>query len=406
MPVYRYKAVDAKGYEVTGRLEAGDEQGAATALRNRALLVLDLRAHRGEPTHSVPDTQSSARRRGGWVRSRDRIQFFRQMALMLRSGITVFHALQICSRHTPRKRLARTIERIAESIQQGQSLSAAMAAETGRFTPLTIKLIESAEATGDLDPIMERIAESIERKVRLRASLLTSMLYPSIVIVVSLIVALFLVVKVIPKFAAFFMKRNIALPSTTKMLVDLSSWVQEYGLFLLVGLGALVLAVLVAMTRPRGRLFLDKAVLRVPVFGKLIKVAATTRLANTLSSLVRSGVTLLESLRITEGVMMNRAFAARIAAASERILLGDNLAASLTGPPIPDLFPNVVSVGERSGAITNALDDLGDYYEKELTASIRRMSAAVEPVMILLVGGMVGFVYIAFFQAVFQLVGR
>lgn len=406
MPMFQYKAMDARGQEVTGRLDANRRQEAATTLRDRALIILDLRRVGGDDAGDASSSSQGLRWRGGWVRAKDRIQFFRQMALMLRSGITLFHALQICSRHTPRKRLARSIERMADSIQQGQSLSSAMAGEPGRFSHLTIKLIESAEATGELDPVMERIAENIERKIRLRASLLTSMLYPSIVIVVSMTVALFLVLKVIPKFAAFFIRRNIAMPAVTKSLVDLSAWLQDYGLFLLGGVGLLVILILLAMTRPKGRLLLDRTVLNLPVFGKLLKAASTTRLANTLSSLVRSGVTLLESLRITESVLMNRAFAKRVAAASDRILLGDNLATSLTGSPIPELVTHVVAVGERSGAITNALDDLGEYYEKELTASIRRMSAAIGPIMILLVGGMVGFVYIAFFQAVFQLVGR
>ena len=212
-----------------------------------------------------------------------------------------------------------------------------------------MKLIESAEATGELDPVLEEIAEMTERRIRLRNGLVTSMLYPSIVIFVSVAVAVFLVLKVIPKFAEFFLKRNIELPATTKFLVDLSAWIRVHGAVLLLVLGILVLAgCFAAMTRP-GRFWLDRNVLRLPVFGGLLTTAAMARLAQTLGTLIRSGVNLLEALRITAQVMGNRAYAARLDETSESILQGENLETGLTGPPIPDLVPQVVGVGRALG---------------------------------------------------------
>lgn len=406
MPFYQYIAVNTQGQEIIGHTEAADEQTAVAGLREQSWLVMDLRPLRRAKREGARQGSGSVRQRRGWVRERDRIHFFRQLALMIRSGLTLLQSLQICARQTPRRRLARCLERVVASIQEGKSLSAAMALEPRQFTTLSVKLIESSEATGELDPVLEQIADLTERRIRLRASLVTSLLYPSIIILVSVAVATFLVLKVIPKFAAFFLKRNLALPATTKALVDLSAWIQDYGLYLCLGLGCCVVAILAASTTSRGRLWMDRTVLRIPVFGRLLTVAAMARLAQTLSSLVKSGVTLLESLRITERVMGNRAVSSKVRDAADRILTGESLTVGMSGPPIPDLVPQVVGVGERSGTLTTVLDDLARFYSDELQASIRRMSAAVEPIMILVVGSMVGFVYIAFFQAVFQLVGR
>jgi|GEM_PF-130865 len=425
MPTFRYTAVDEHGKEIQGRTEAGDEQAAVESLRRRSWLVLELApvpvgrsdGRGGSGATRGGDGQALGLREGGdeppvrrhllgFVRERDRIFFFRQMALMLRSGLTLLQALQISARQTARAGLARTIDRLATSIQEGRSLSMALAGERRHFAPLTVKLVESSEATGELGPTLEEIASLLERKSQLRARLLTSLLYPAIVMVVSIVVALFLVLKVIPQFAGFFTRRNMSLPATTQALLDLSAWFQSNGIYLLAFLGLAAVALALAATTAPGRRWIDRNLLRVPMLGKLLTVASASRLTRTLSSLLKSGVTLLESLRLTQGTLGNRAFAGQVGAAADRILLGASLATGLRGAPIPALVPQVVGVGERSGALTSALDDLGQFYERELEASIRRMSAAVEPMMILIVSGMVGFVYIAFFQAVFQLVGR
>lgn len=407
MPVFQYMAVTNAGKEVSGTTEAPDEQSAIAALRKQSWMVLDLKpvaAKKKEPKDAQEKRKPMIRQRAGWVRERDRIHFFRQMALMIRSGLTLLQALQVCGRQSSRARLARCIERISASIQSGQSLSAAMAREDKQFQNLTVKLVESSEATGELDPVLEEVADLLERKVRLRANLLTSLLYPAIVFIVSVAVAVFLMVSVIPKFAGFFAQKNVELPATTKALLDISAWFREYGIYVLavIAMGLIALAITAAF--PKGRQWFDHMVLRVPVVGNLLLTAAMSRLSTTLSSLVRSGVTLLESLRITQGVLGNHAVATRVEDTADRILRGENLAAGLSMEPIPPLVSQVIGVGERSGALTKALEDLGKFYERELEASIQRMSAAVEPVMILILGGMVGFVYIAFFQAVFQLV--
>lgn len=403
MARFSFKAVDAGGREVTGSLEAPDLQAAAAHLRARRLLVLHLGSAR------IPGAARAVRlpdpRTWVWIRDRDRVLLFRQMALMLRSGLTLLQALQTASKQVGRRALARCTARMAAAIQRGASFSRALAAEGRRFDPLVVKLVETSEVSGEMSAVLDQAAAHIERRLSVRTRLISSLTYPFIVVLASVAVAAFLVVKVIPRFAGFFARRNLELPAMTRALLDVAAWVQAWGIWLVAAGGGVVITLVILRATPGGRLLVDGMCLRIPVVGRLLTVAAMSRLARTLGTLLQSGVTLLESLRVTRGVLGNHAVAARVEQAGEEVLAGRDLAASLTGAPVPSLVTQVVAVGERSGSLAEALTDLGAFYEQDLDASVRRMNAVVEPLLILIVGGLVGVVYVAFFQAVFQLVG-
>ncbi len=337
------------------------------------------------------------------VRDRDRILFLQQGALMLRSGLTLTQCLEEAARATPRPRFAAALHRMRRGIQTGTSLSQAMAKEGNLFPDIVVKMIASDEASGEMDTVYDRMAEHLERWSALKAALLTSITYPAIVVLVAISVAGFLVVKVVPTFTRFFVARQATLPASTQFLVDLSSFLIRNGM----GLLAVFLGVLVAggvgYTLAPTRRILDRGILALPVVGNLVKMGAMAHLGRTLSMLLESGVTLLESLRIVRGLIGNRALAHCLSQTSASILAGGDLAAGLRHGIIPPMVPQVVSVGERTGALAHVLEEMGLFYEQQLQAATRRLSAWVEPVLILIIGGMVGFVYFAFFQAVFQI---
>ncbi|MFH0943744.1 MAG: type II secretion system F family protein [Planctomycetota bacterium] len=404
MPTFQYIAVDSRGREVAGKVEASDERAAISELRDRSLLVMDvgetLAASREKP-------EAASLLRGiGPIRERDRIIFLRQMALMVRSGLTLLQALRVCGNQTHRKALRASIERMANAIQSGQCFSSAMEESRAHFPSLAVKLVETAEATGELDPVLERIAADLENRAQVKSKLLTGMAYPAIVFTVSIGVAGFLVLRVIPKFSNFFSQRSIELPAMTRALLDLSAWIQMSWPFLLILLTTSLFTVALAYATPRGRLLLDGLLLKLPVIGRLLTLAAMSRFAQALAAMLGSGVTILESLRITRGLISNNAISRSLGQARERVLEGSDLSRSLASPAIPLLVRQVIGVGERSGALSDALSDLGKFYQRELEGNLQRMSAIVEPMMILIVVSMVGFVYIAFFQAIFQLVNR
>lgn len=414
--LFRYVALDSGGREVKGELEAPDQKTAAALLRKQGLLVAELTRRGGRPGTAVGGT-APAEGEGSdllrrlrtafgrlWpIRDRDRITFLRQGALMLRSGLTLLQCLEEAGRATPKVRFAEALGRVSGAIQSGMSFSAAMAGEGRTFPLIVVKLVESAEASGEMDTVLDQLADHLEKKAQLRTNLLSSLLYPAIVVLVTVGVCAFLILKVIPKFVKFFASKNAALPWSTQFLMDLSGFLTRYGLPMLAASGLAVGALVFLYHTPGGRQLIDRGLLMLPLVGKLLTTAAMAHTGRTLAILLRSGVTILESLKIVRGIVSNRAIAACIEAASEQILGGKDLAGSLRHPVIPSLVPQVVGVGERTGALVHVLEELGQYYERQLQSITKTMSLLIEPVLILVIGVIVGFVYFAFFQAMFQL---
>jgi len=414
MPVFLYITLNEQREEVNGKIEAVDMKSAAISLRTQGLYLLEMRDSASIDTSSHINFELKE----VWkvftqaigvlqpVSTRERVFFFQQMALMIRSGLTILQALEICREQAANVRFSGAIGRVSEEIQAGKPFSTALSAAKRFFPPVVFNLIETAEVSGELDLILDRVALYMERRAELRTNIITSLTYPGIVVLVSFGVAGFLVGGVIPKFARFFSRRQMALPASTQFLMDISGFLQVYGVALFSVIGTIIFSVLASYTTAGGRHRIDRAILSIPVVGRLLTVGAMTQICRTLSMLLRSGVTLLESLRVIPGVVGNRAISRHLEEASVKILAGKDLAGSLSHAMIPPLVPQVAAVGERTGALDHVMEELAEFYDKELQASIKRMTGLMEPVMILIVGGMVGFVYYGFFSAVIALVGR
>jgi type IV pilus assembly protein PilC len=215
----------------------------------------------------------------------------------------------------------------------------------------------------------------------------------------------FLVIGVIPKLEKYLGGRGRTLPAITQNLLDAVAWLQHWAPQLGVLAGAAGVALLLVYRWPPGRLLLDRGLLRVPVIGRVLRLAGTATLARSLSVLVESGVTLLDSLRTVAQLLGNRALATRVESARETVLGGGTLATALSGAEFMPMLPRMVAVGESAGTLATVLQEVAAFHEAQLVAAIRRMSLLIEPIVILLVGGIVGFVYIAFFVALFSLTG-
>jgi type II secretory pathway component PulF len=403
MPVFQYIVMDAQGREQHGAIEADHARAAATLLRARGLYVTAIRDAAAPPA-AGQDVLAQFREIMP-VGTYDQVFFFRQTALMLRSGLTLLQALDTARRIARSARLAAAMQRIAQAVKSGERLSEAMARERRCFPRLAVQLVRSAEASGELDLIMERIAQDLDRKADLKRNLLTSLMYPAVVVLTAIGVTAFLMVGIIPKMVKFLQVKGNALPPATQNLVDLSAFFQQWGLWI----GALAAGFCAALAfwyaQPRGRLVLDRAVLSLPKVGSSLQIAAITQMSWSLAILLRSGVTLLEALRITAGVISNKAIAKVIEDAQQSILAGRDMSSSLHHPLLPELVPQMVAIGERTGTLDGVMQELGDHFQRELAVQIKRLTALIEPTLILMVGGMVGYVYYAFFQAIFAMTG-
>lgn len=398
-----YVALDAQGQEVRGGLEASDPNAAAAALRGQGLFPVELSEARS--TAAAPAAPPLSGRRG-LVRGADVILFCRQLALMLRTGISLLGALDTLSQRLGKRSLQASARRLSSAVQTGASLSEALANEARIFPPLVTQLVKTAEATGQLDESFDRAADYLERRAALQAQLISSLIYPAVVVVVSIGVFWFLTARVVPKFAAFLAGREVALPWSTRLLLDISDWISRYGGWVGMGVGLGALGLYGAWRTARGRLVLDRAILSLPPVGGVLRVAGQLHLARTLGLLLRSGLPLLDSLRILEGSFPNQTYARVVADAQDGVVRGAALSDSLGSPVVSPLCRQVVAVGEQTGALDEVLTELSEFYDQQLQRKIQTLATLVEPVLLLLIGGMVGLIYLSFFQAVMQLVAR
>ena len=398
---YFYVALDKHGREVSANIEAISELDAQRDLKVQGLMVISLEQVRDPKQLAWQLLGLLNPQRYKKVKTTDLLLFFRQMALLLRSGHTVVQALKAVAPMISRLRLRFAIEKMVQQIEGGDSFSIAMNKHQRIFPDFAISLIESGEATGETDKIMERLAKDLDKTVEIKRKLISSLSYPIIVVFAAIAVILFLVMSVVPKFATFLGARGAELPASTQALMDFSEWMQDNGFTLLVGVAVTVFGLLAFYTQPKGRLILDGVLLKLPLIGSSIIAASMAKTGWTLSMMIASGMTVLDSMKIAARVNNNHALRACFNKAAERVVNGDKLAIAIKCKPVPSMVLHLTAAGEASGELSDVFNAIGDYYHKELDVRIKTMTSMIEPLLTLMVGGMVGFVYLSFFQAIF-----
>lgn len=403
MPIFSYLAVNDQGAEQRGTVEAGDAREAAQILRTQSLYLLE-----------ISDGGTSGRRRGGsvsisrigrglrsWkayllpVTMMHRVFLFRQLSLMLHSGYTVVQALDVCADIVERAALGRSIKRMTEEIRRGAPFSAALRGERRYFSPFVAELVASGEASGELETVLERIANNLERSIETKRQLITALIYPSFILLVSMGVAVYMFVDFIPKVSTLFDQRRAALPWYTQLFIDISNWIIDYGPYLVGGTITSIVLVLALYTIRPGKAVIDRILLSFPLVGKSIVTASMAQFGATMETLLRSGLTVLESLRILVRVTPNSTLGRSYDEAADRILRGRNLAAGLDQKHIPFLVQHMATIGERSGELEKVMGDMGNYYSRALDARVKMIVAIVPPIGILIVAGIVAFIYIS-----------
>lgn len=404
MPKFAYSAINAQGKESKGKIDAVDAGMASVLLREQGVFVVNIQEAGAKRSGSEGGfSELIARNRS--VPKQALVFYFKQLSFMLRSGLPVLQALQI-SKSQFDGRLHYVIGDMIQDIENGLSLSKAMEKQKEVFPQIAVNLMMAGENTGSLDQVADRLAVHLEKKAALRSQTINAMIYPSVVVLAATGVVIFLVWKIIPQFAKFLSGKGKALPASTQFLIDASNFFLQYGLYVISGFVLFIIALLVMYKTSQGRLLIDTVLLRIPVIGKLLLHGAIAEMTWSLAMLLRSGLTAFEAFKITSKVMSNRLIHNRLAYAAEQILTGRDLSSSLRSSPIPSLVTQMTSVGEKTGTLDEVLQQLGTFYEERLQIGVKRMSALIEPAMILVIGGIVGFVYYAFFQAMFSLVSK
>lgn len=416
MPRFSYSARNAKGEKTEGSVEAADRRAALLQVERLGLTPIALRegavatppsAKPGTPPGAAPARKFHfkltlpARKR---MTPAEILNFSTELSDLLASGMNLGSALSTLANRKTGRIGDEIIRELRDDIVRGKSLSDAMARFPDSFTPLYISMIRVGEATGALSEVMTRLVTHYERIQDVKEKVTMALVYPSIVMGLGIATLIFSMVFVIPKFSAIFQELKGTLPLPTKILITSSKWLVRYGWLLLIALVTGGIAAHRAIQKPRGKAWWHRFQLRVPLIRNIVAASSYAGFARTLATLLSNGVPVLQALAIVEKTVGNVLIAQEIHNARERVTDGTSISGPLAaGKVFPPLMTDMMAIGEQTGDMVGALNHVARRYENELDRSVKIFTTALEPILIVLVAIMVGFVAISILMAVFNL---
>ncbi|MFG0318522.1 MAG: type II secretion system F family protein [Planctomycetota bacterium JB042] len=400
MPRFEFVARDPRGREVRGVRDEASPGVLVADLRREGLVALRVS---GEAEGGAGPRRAS---RGPFgPRTADVELELRQLAFMLRSGVTILNALRIGAEQCPRPRMAAVLRDVSADIRDGASLGDALRRHRC-FDRLTCNLVEVGEHGGNLDTVLERAADILARKRYLRTQTTTALIYPALVLTLAVATVAYMMVGVIPKLTQFLTSLGRQLPPTTQLMIDVSQFCHAHFVDGLVLVVTVVGVVWIAARTTPGRRFLDETLLRTPLVGRILRLAATASFSYNMALLVRSGVRITAALGAIAPLLPLRLFEQRVHAARERVVHGSGLSESLSRSHAFDArVTGMIAVGESSGRLDEVLENIAEFHDDRLRDTIRRLGTIIEPVILVVIGAIVGFVYLSFFSAVYSMAG-
>lgn len=396
-----YKVRDRAGQTVEGELEADNATLVAGKLRSMGYTPVSIEKRAGGGITAdlkIPGL-------GGRMKLKDVAVFSRQFATMINSGLSLLRSLAILSEQTENKTLAGVVGQVRIDVEKGSSLSAALARHPKAFNRLYVAMVRSGEASGALDSVLLRLAETIEKQVELRRKIKSAMTYPIVVFVLVIAIAAGMLLFIVPQFKTMYADLNGKLPALTQFLVSVSDAARTFFPFILLGVAIAVWLFRRWINTEPGRAKWDAFKLRVPVFGSLVRKTALSRFSRTLAALTRSGVPILESLEIVSHTSGNHVVAIALDDVQRAVKGGDSLARPLENHEIfPPMVVQMMAVGEETGALDEMLDKIADFYDQEVEATVDALTSLIEPLLICVMGGVVGGMIIALYLPMFNII--
>ncbi|MFC1706477.1 type II secretion system F family protein [Planctomycetota bacterium] len=416
MAEFTYKARNADGKNLSGTIVADSPEDAKSELRRQGFQIMDLTAKGGgagglssltsfELGSLFKVSKATAARRAK-VKLEDLNIFTRQLATMLSAGIPLLECLEILAEQLEDPGFQAVLEMVVEDVRSGSDFSESLRKHPRCFSGIYTNMIKAGEASGQLDEILTRLAEYQEASAELKQKIKSAMTYPAISLVMIISVTMGLLIFIIPKFEAIFRGMNVELPGITVALLMVSKIVTQY--YILVGLGmvAMFVGVKFYAKTNMGSYQVDWLKLRVPIFGPLFQKVAISRFAKTLATLIQSGVPILGALEIVAATSGNRIIESAVLDASTSVRQGETLAAPLGKASVfPPMVVRMIAIGEKSGALENLLEKISEFYDQQVSATVESLTALIEPIMIGVMGVIVGGMVLAVFLPIFKLAG-
>ena len=405
MPAFTYIAIDPRGAEQTGSIEAADLKHAASVLATQGLFPTTVKPARILKTKSAGTRQPFVL--GRMVQPKELAVFTRQLGTLLRAGLPLLRGLEVLGKQQPNLRFRRTIEALGESIRSGSTLSGAMQAHPRVFVRIYVNMIRAGEASGALDQVLDRLAGFQEKSLQLQSRIRAALVYPIVVLAVAVLILVGLLVFVVPKFKQIFadLLRGAPLPPLTRAVLAASEAVQHHlGLLAALFVGLVVIFSFLRRT-PAGTRMIDTWTLRVPVFGSLALRAVIARFSRTLGTLLSSGVPILGALLIARDTCGNVHVGAAILRIHDSVKEGTSVVRPLEDSGVfPPLVGSMVEVGEHTGQLDGMLNKVADIYEEEVDTAVAGLSSLLEPMLILFLALIVGTIVIALFLPIIRIV--
>ncbi|MBI4585888.1 MAG: type II secretion system F family protein [Planctomycetes bacterium] len=422
MPQFQYRAKNAQGKIITGNLNAQNETDAISELRRQGLTILGLAARKGGLSTNGEGGKTGEKAAGFFslslgkraplrlstvkVKTNDMVVFTRQLSTMISSGIPLVEALEILADQTSNMGFRGVLENVVSEVRTGKDLSTAMSKFSRVFPKIYVNMIKAGEASGQLDVVLLRLAEYQESAAQLKAEIKSAMTYPVISLVMVLGITIFLLVFIIPKFEEMFNSMNVDLPKVTKALLATSLFLKKN--FLMCSLASVAAGVALTFysRTDKGGSLKDWALLRMPIFGPLFLKVALSRFSRTFGTLIQSGVPILGALEIVAETSGNRIIANAITKASESVRQGETLGEPLARSKIfPLMVTRMISIGEKSGALESLLGKIADFYDQQVKSTVEGLTSLIEPLLIGIMGFLVGGMVMAIFLPIFKMVG-
>jgi type IV pilus assembly protein PilC len=398
---YDYRVRDRDGKVVEGRLEAPDTGLVVKRLREMGYVPIDIEAR--SATSGVMHMDLHLPGRGGRVSLKVLAVFSRQFATLISSGLTLFKAITILEDQTENPILARIVGDIRAQVERGVSLSEALSQHPKAFSRLYVAMIRAGEVSGGLDKSLLSLAATMEKQVELKGKIKSAMAYPVASLCITSAIAAAMLLFIVPTFKSIFKSLGGKLPAPTLILVDISNICVHYFPFVLVGFILCVVAFRKLINTPNGRVAWDTTKLKAPIFGELMRKAAVSRFTSTFSSLLSAGVPVLEALEITRETVSNVVVAKAVESIIEGVRKGEPIARGLVGHEVfPAMVTHMINVGEETGGLDSMLAKAASFLDNEIERTVDSLTSLLEPLMIVVLGGVVGSMVIALYLPMFK----
>lgn len=392
MPFYRYAGVNKKGETVKGSIDADDEKGARQALLAQGVRV-----------DSLKKDWTKIELGGGGMKPKELVIFTRQFATMINAGLSIIQGLEILAAQSETPYFRSILRKVKNSVEEGKSLSDSLK-DHKVFSDLYVNLVAAGEVGGILDTILDRLAIFLEKNAATTAKIKSAMKYPAVVLTATVLITIVLLYYVVPTFATLFMSNGQQLPGLTQVIVDLSQWVQDNILFIIAALVGIVIGFKTLMKNPKFRFAVHRYALNAPIVGDLIRKSAVARFTRTLGTLVSSGVPLVDGLEVVSRTSGNLMIEKAIIFVRQKVIEGSDMTTPLTDAGVfPSMVVQMIGVGEATGAMDTMLNKIADFYEEEVDVAVDGLTSMIEPILMVVIGGIVGTMMLAMYLPMFSM---